>query len=86
MHRKIFVEIILYRSPVFTGPNVWLVSMIQLNDLSVPSKLMEPYKHKGHRLLNSVCTEMSICIYMYLMLEVTHCHYCVFGIYDVFKT
>lgn len=39
MHRKIFVEIIIYRSPVFTGPNVWLVSMIQLRNLSIPSKL-----------------------------------------------
>lgn len=39
MHRKIFVEIIVFRSPVFTGPNVWLVSVIQLKDLSIPSKL-----------------------------------------------
>lgn len=30
MHRKIFVEIIIYRSPVFC---------IQLKDLSIPSKL-----------------------------------------------
>lgn len=39
MHRKIFVEIIVFRSPVFIGPNVWIASMIQLKDLSIPSKL-----------------------------------------------